>query len=740
MAGVPTAPAAISAALAARDGGARLQAAETILDRLEQIADRDANRVMFESCDAVLDALLREDTSTLDRWLTSRRAESRPSLYVRARLSQAAGQLSAAAEHWDALFRGTPPTDVNVLLQYARVLADVGRFSEAAERLRQALRGRPTYSFYPRVRALLDRLWRESPPSSRQARVAVIGSSTTSIVVQVLRALCFRDGVHAACYEGSYGAYRQEILDRESGLYRFEPSITFLLTNWRDLQLPPHVEDEAAVVDAVVTEHTAAWQTLNEIAGCHIVQHGFDLPAEESHDELATRPGGRTRVIRLINLALVARAPRYVSILDAEAAQAEVGRKQWQSETLWYTARQHPAPDAVPALAELQMAHVRAVLGLAKKVVVCDLDNTLWGGVIGEDGLTGITLGPGSPAGEAYAALQEYLLELKRRGVLLAVCSKNNPEDARLPFTEHPHTRLGLNDFAAFFANWSDKAENLRAIAAQLALGLDSFVFIDDNPVERAWVRSQLPEVAVVELGPTPYGYVRDLDRGRYFQTVGLSDEDRGRSEMYRQTTAREALRTAYGSLDEFLEQLDMRASAVSITTANIGRVTQLVNKTNQFNLTTRRYTDSQIARLAADQAGWARAFRLADRFGDYGLIGVLLCIPTARDSWEIDTWLMSCRVLGRRVEQFMFDHLSEAARAAGITSIVGVYRPTAKNTQVADLFTRLGFRVTAEEPDEVRYVFDTASNAFAHDEQGSMSRHIRSESPPATENVMEPR
>jgi FkbH-like protein len=732
MAEVSTAPAAISAALAARDGGARLQVAEAILDRLEQTADREANRV-FESCDAVLEVLLREDRSTLDRWLARRRAASPPSLYVRARLSQAAGQLSAAAEHWDALFRGTPPTDANVLLRYARVLAEVGRFNEAAERLRQALRCRPVYSFYPRVRTLLDRIWREAPPTSRQARVAVIGSSTTGIVVQVLRALCFRDGVNAVFYEGPYGACRQEILDRESGLYRFQPSMAFLLTNWRDLQLPPYVEDEAAVVDAVVAEHTAAWQTLNEIAGCHVVQHGFDLPAEESHDELAARPGGRTRVIRLMNLALLAHAPRYVSVLDAEAVQAEIGRSQWHSATLWYTARQHPAPDAVPALAELQMAHARAVLGLAKKVVVCDLDNTLWGGVIGEDGLSGITLGPGAPAGEAYVALQEYLLELKRRGVLLAVCSKNNPDDARLPFAEHPHSRLRLNDFAAFFANWSDKVQNLRDMAAQLALGLDSFVFLDDNPVERAWVRSQLPDVAVVELGATAFGYVRDLDRGRYFQAVGLSDEDRRRSEMYRQSEARESLRTAYGSLDEFLSQLEMRASTVSVTTANIGRVAQLVNKTNQFNLTTRRHTESQIARLAADPKGWAGAFHLADRFGDYGLVGVLLCIPATQNVWEVDTWLLSCRVLGRRMEHVMFDQLCEAARGAGITSIVGVYRPTPKNTQVADLFTRLGFRVTAEGPDEVRYVFDIMSDAAAPDAQDSMSRPIRSEPPVPT-------
>jgi len=229
MPSVPTTPAAISAALAALDGAARLQAAGAILDRLDAIADRDANRPLFDACDALLEALPRDDTRTLDRWLAGREPASRPSLYLRARLAHAAGQLTAAAGHWDALFRGTPPADANVLLLYARVLADVGRFSDAAERLRHALRCRPPYSFYPRVRTLLDRLWQEAPPADRQARVAVIGSSTTSLVVQVLRALCFRDGVNAEFYEGPYGTYRQEILDRDSGLYRFKPGLTFVL-------------------------------------------------------------------------------------------------------------------------------------------------------------------------------------------------------------------------------------------------------------------------------------------------------------------------------------------------------------------------------------------------------------------------------------------------------------------------------------------------------------------------------
>ena len=391
----------------------------------------------------------------------------------------------------------------------------------------------------------------------------------------------------------------------------------------------------------------------------------------------------------------------------------EVGRDRWESPAQWCTAKQHPAPEALPALVDAQMAHVRAVVGLTRKVLVCDLDNTLWGGVIGEDGLTGIRLGPGSPEGEAYSALQEYLLELKGRGLLLAVCSKNNPEDARLPFEQHPHMRLRLDDIAAFVASWDDKVEQIRRVAHALSLGTDSFVFLDDNPFERTWVRSQLPEVAAPEL-TTPFTYVRELDRHRYFQTLTLSNEDQARTEMYRVEGARAVLRTQAASLDEFLEQLRMRATAVAITPANLARVTQLVNKTNQFNLTTMRYTEADIERIAGDPRGWARAFHLADRFGDHGLIGVLLCRAAEPDGWEIDTWLMSCRVLGRRMEHLMFDRLVEAARAHGIARVVGVYRPTAKNGQVADLLPRLGFDPVPGPEGETRFERAVTSAATA--------------------------
>jgi FkbH-like protein len=267
---------------------------------------------------------------------------------------------------------------------------------------------------------------------------------------------------------------------------------------------------------------------------------------------------------------------------------------------------------------------------------------------------------------------------------------------------------LRLEDFAAFCANWEDKVANLQAMARELSLGLDSFVFLDDNPLEREWVRSQLPEVAIVELGSSPFHYLHQLDRGRYFEALSLSGEDLARAGQYRVEAQRESLRASSASLGDFLQKLQLEASVEAIAAKNLARVTQLVNRTNQFNLTTRRYTEAQVRAIAEDPQGWARAFRMSDRMGSYGLIGVLCCRPADRgDTWEIDTWLMSCRTLGRQMEKFMFDRLVEAAVERRISRIVGVYRPTAKNGLVKEVYDQMGFGRVGEGGDEVRYELD---------------------------------
>lgn len=597
--------------------------------------------------------------------------------------------------------------DPQLLAERARALSQAGEWDAAAVQLRQALATRPSYTFYARTQRLIDEVAGHAPGKLRQARIAVLGSSTTSLLIPVLRALCFRDGLDATFHEGAFGAFRQEILERDGVLAAFEPTIVIIAPHWRDLELSAiGGEDSPSTAAAIVDEYRALWAAVHAAAGGHVIQHTFDLPADDSAGLLSVQlPAGRRRLIRRINLALADALPSGVSLLDTEQVAAEVGTDRWSNPRLWYLARQHPSSEALPALADEQMAHVRAVLGLSRKVLVCDLDNTLWKGVIGEDGLAGIKVGPGSPDGEAYADLQRYIRDLKDRGIVLAVCSKNNLEDARAPFNEKSGMVLRLDDFAVFKANWDDKAQNLRQIAQEIGVGLDSLVFVDDNPIERAWVRSQLPLVAVPELGTSVFAFARELDRGRYFPAITWSQEDRLRAEGYRREQERAGARENAGSIEDFLAGLEMRATCEPVSDANIERVTQLTNKTNQFNLTTKRRTLAEVRHLASVSAGWTGVFSLQDRYGDYGIIGLMFCVPGLEPNcWEIDTWLMSCRVLRRDVEKFMMDCLTDAARAAGIQRIQGKYLRTEKNGQVAELFPSLGFETLVTTDEEGRY------------------------------------
>src|SRR5581483_9711144 len=384
--------------------------------------------------------------------------------------------------------------------------------SDAAGPLRLALSRELTFAQFAGIERLVDRV-ASSADCVRECRVAILGASTTALLLPLLRALCLRDRIRASFYEGLYGAVEQEILDPASGLARFRPNVVFLLSTWRDLTFGGAAGEEEWV-DREAARLRALWERLADSFQCHVVQHAFDFPAAEPDGYLATvLPQGRTRSIERLNLRLREQALPGVSILDAAAVQRECGNATWLDEVQWARYRQHPATAALPLLAEEQMAHLRAVLGLTKKVLVTDLDNTLWSGIIGEDGLSGIRIGAGSPEGEAHQELQRYLQALKRRGVLLAVCSKNNPEDARQPFEKHGSMLLKLEDFAVFRANWQDKAANIAAAAEELSLGLDSFVFLDDNPLEREWVRTALPQVAIPELGASVFHFVRELDR-----------------------------------------------------------------------------------------------------------------------------------------------------------------------------------------------------------------------------------
>jgi FkbH-like protein len=346
---------------------------------------------------------------------------------------------------------------------------------------------------------------------------------------------------------------------------------------------------------------------------------------------------------------------------------------------------------AVPLYGDLVMRLAAARYGRSAKCLVLDLDNTVWGGVVGDDGVQGLALGQGSAEGEAFVAFQRYALDLSKRGVILAVCSKNDEANALAPFETHPDMILKRADIACFVANWEDKATNIRRIAATLNIGLDSLVFADDNPFERNLVRQELPMVAVPEIPEEPALVAQCIADAGYFEAIALTEEDRARAAQYQANAARTSMASAVTDMGAYLESLDMRMVWDRFDEIGLPRITQLINKSNQFNLTTRRYNEEQVRAMIADPAVISLQLRLLDRFGDNGMIAVVIARQDGAVA-EIDTWLMSCRVLGRKAEEATLALLAAQARNQGVDKLIGRYVPSAKNGMVAGHYEKLGF------------------------------------------------
>jgi len=624
------------------------------------------------------------------------RLESNPSdsaAWVRAMLFESCGQFAGAADALRLLREKTCAEDrAYVMLASARNLLAAGSPEQAWHPLAEACK----MSAAPRTlrnaaRLLAQARKRTSPPFRRRCRIAFLSSFTIDFLAPILRAQCFGAGIDTEIYAGPFGQIEQEIRDPNSGLTRFHPDVVVLATDWRWLGLRDEEPSPAEAVRERVERIQSLWRESQDRLSATVIQFNHEVPAVDAFGRLsAALPGGRGRLLRAINLEMwdAAQHSRSVAILDVEQAAARFGKDRWHDPVLWHTAKQYPSAEALPVLGRQITALLRAILGLTSKCLAVDLDGVLWGGVVGEDGIAGIQLG-GGPAGEAYVEFQRYLQSLARTGVLLAVCSKNNPEDSVLPFREHPEMVLREQDIAAFIANWNTKDESLKQIAATLNIGLDAMVFVDDNPVERSRVRQNLPEVEVVELPADPAQYAAAIDRLGVFELLGVTEEDRQRTIAIRENAARQTLASSAATLDDYLAQLDIQAQLAPFDEANLPRIVQLINKTNQFNLTTRRRTDADVRALLGAGA-YTQAMRNRDRFGDNGLTGVLIAIPEA-DTLRVDTWLMSCRVLGRRLDEVMFAALVRYAAENRYARIIGEYIPTAKNSQVADLYTRLG-------------------------------------------------
>ncbi len=591
-----------------------------------------------------------------------------------------------------------------------------GRMGEAAAALRRAIVPSLDYTSFQSLYRLYKSLAGKIGPA--QSKVAVLGGMTTTKLAMAVELSFFSLGGLIEVFETEYGVYRQDILDADSALYEQKPNTVFLATSWRELTHRPALdnscEDVQRLVEAEVAHWSGLWRTAHQRIRCQIIQNNFDRPSWRQLDNHESRqPGGFGRYVNLVNQTLADRAPPYVVIHDLDDLSASIGRNLWGDERLYFHAKMPCPPQHLIDYGFSVASLLAAQSGLTKKCLVLDLDNTLWGGVIGDDGLGGIRLGQGDGEGEAFLAFQRYAKALKERGILLAVCSKNTEHIAKEVFEKHPEMVLRLDDISCFMANWNDKAANLREIARTLNIGLDALVFADDNPAERALVRQLVPEVAVPDLPTDPADFIQAIEQYRYFQLTSLAREDLQRADYYRANAQCEEILNGSENVEDFLKSLAMVARIAPVDEVSLERTAQLINKSNQFNLTTRRRTAAEVMALAADPQWLACTVSLRDRFGDNGLISVLLA-KREDDALVIDTWLMSCRVLKRGVERLLHNHLCRWAQQHGLRRIRGEYIATAKNGIVKDHYASLGFSRIEETPGRTVWEFGVADNWLA--------------------------
>lgn len=532
-------------------------------------------------------------------------------------------------------------------------------------------------------------------PGLEPVKLAILGSATISHLPPGIRVAGLRRGLAIEVYEAPYGMYWQEMMDKSSGLHAFQPEVVLLALDARHAAA---LETAEAILDTM----RACWKQAKASFNCQVLQQTLlpVFPNLMGNNE-SRLPHSSAKIVGELNeLLRPASDEAGVDLLSLDRFSAAEGLDFWYEPGIWHRSKHEVHPRATASYGDQVARLIAAGRGRSAKCLVLDLDNTLWGGVIGDDGLEGIVLGQGSGTGEAFAEFQRYAKGLSERGVILAVCSKNDEKNALEPFLSHPEMVLKREDIACFVANWTDKATNLRSIAKQLNIGLDALVFADDNPVERALIRRELPMVAVPEMPEDPALYVQMIAAAGYFEGLRITAEDRARSEQYRANAERERLKDSVTDMASYLDSLRMVMTAQPFDRIGLARVTQLINKTNQFNLTTERLTEAEVEERMLDPRRVTLQVRLADRFGDNGMIAVLIAQVFGTDA-VIETWLMSCRVLGRKVEEACLNVLAERSAVLGAKKLIGHYRPTEKNNMVREMYRGLGFDLVEEDEAE---------------------------------------
>ena len=578
-----------------------------------------------------------------------------------------------------------------------------------------------TFSDYMAEYKRLQRVRPDSRPE-KTLRIALLSSSTTAGIKEVLDVKCHDLGLTAELYDPPYGQFAQEILDPKSPLYAFGPSLTILnvdIMHWlgEDFFFPyRHSPDERMALAIRKCEELSALVTVlsSHVQG-KIILHNFMIPYCTPMGILENKQQfGLLEMIRSMNgrLADEFKNSPQVFVFDYEGFCSKYGKVRIVDNNMYYLGDFQLGFDHIPLLCEDYMAFIKPLAALSKKCLVLDLDNTLWGGVIGEDSVEGIMLGP-TPEGRPFLEFQKYILCLAERGVLLAINSSNNPDDVDKVFREHPHMVLKKDHFAAVEINWNDKISNMRAIAKKINIGLDAFVFLDDLQYNRQMVRAALPEVLVPELPEDPSDYLKALMELNDFNAFQLTAEDKNRHHLYALDRQRVEHRKKITDITEYLRDMKIVVTIARADPTTIPRIAQLTQKTNQFNMTTQRYQEEDVRRLVDDPAYISWSVNVADRFGDNGVSGVVI-VRKEKERWFIDTFLLSCRIIGRKVEETLLSRLIDEAKKAHVAFLVGKFIPTAKNAPAKGFYENSGFSFKGQNDRLETWEFDVS-----HDHNG---------------------
>ena len=534
-----------------------------------------------------------------------------------------------------------------------------------------------------------------------EKKVAVLGGSTTASIVQVLDLFLLNHGIRAQFYESEYGKYYEDAVFSNEKLDEFRPDIVYIHTSNRNVTCPSlsdSHEDIMKMKEDEILKFKEIWEGISRRFGCPIIQNNFEMPLfrllgnKDASDER-----GAVNYLSSLNEKFYeyAREHRDFFICDICYISADYGLRKWSDPFYWHMYRYAMNADAVPALSFNVANIIKSVFGKNKKGLVLDLDNTLWGGVIGDDGAENIQIGPETSAGQVYSEFQNYLKSQEQLGIVLAIDSKNDRENA-LAGLEHPDSILSPDDFVEIRANWENKDENFNDISQSLSLLPESLVFVDDNPAERHIITESFPLVSAPDIGQS-HEYALNIDRNGYFEATYLTEDDLKRTEMYKENAERTKARAGFSDYGLYLDSLEMTAEIGPFEPLYMERISQLTNKSNQFNLTTKRYTQSELGEIAGSDEYITLSGRLKDRFGDNGIVS--LCIGQITDGeCHIILWLMSCRVLKRDMEYAMMDALVKKCTERGITSVTGYYYPTAKNSMVKDFYGNMGFEKIHED------------------------------------------